>query len=76
MNIDDDSVWLSQPEQRYRYLTCILYVTPDNWNVAEDGGALRVYLGCEENDQEVRGTIICFEASSLSLSLSLSISLS
>ena len=48
-NIDDDAAWLSQPEQRQRYITCILYLTPVDWSI-DDGGGLRCYLGCEDND--------------------------
>lgn len=41
-------MWLSQPDQRYRSLTCILYLTPDD--VKRDGGALKCFLGCSDSD--------------------------
>jgi hypothetical protein len=53
-NIDDDSLWLSNREQRDRFLTCILYLTPSDWR-RSDGGMLRCYLGDEQEDQLERG---------------------
>jgi hypothetical protein len=54
VNLDDDSLWLSQPEQRHRFLTCVLYLTPPapapEWKCPTDGGGLRVYCGCDEDD--------------------------
>lgn len=54
LNIDDDAVWLSQPEQRCRFLTCVLYLTPPapaaEWDLTVDGGGLRVFCGCDEQD--------------------------
>jgi hypothetical protein len=50
LNVDDDAAWLSDPEQRFRCLTCILYVTPPDWNASKDGGALRVFLDTDDED--------------------------
>lgn len=50
MNIDDNSLWFSDSQQRYRYLTCILYATPENWSSDKDGGALRCYFDTDVLD--------------------------
>lgn len=50
-NIEDDSLWLSNREQRDRFLTCVLYLTPPDWHVS-DGGKLRCYLCDEEEGEE------------------------
>ena len=50
LNIDDNYNWISQPEQLHRYLTCILYLTPTDWNISCDGGALRCFFGCNDFD--------------------------
>ncbi len=51
-NVDDDALWLSNPDQRNRHLTCVLYLTPCGWDSQRDGGALRCYVGCAEGDDE------------------------
>ena len=51
INIDDDALWFSQRDQRQRYLTCVLYLTPNDWK-QEDGGYLRCYLGCDSQDDD------------------------
>lgn len=51
LNIDDDFVWFSKPEQSKRFITCVLYITPSDWNCHRgDGGVLRCYMGCEPQD--------------------------
>ena len=48
-NIEDDALWLSNREQRDRFLTCVLYLTPRDW-CDSDGGMLRCYLSDEDED--------------------------
>ena len=49
---DDDLYWLweSSREQSQRVLTCILYLTDDDFDADIHGGCLRLYLGCERGD--------------------------
>ena len=51
-NIDDNYLWFSQEEQSCRYITCVVYITPNDWNTSRDGGALRCYLGCDDTDDD------------------------
>ena len=49
---DDDLYWLweSSREQSQRVLTCILYLTDDDFDADIHGGCLRLFLGCERGD--------------------------
>ena len=49
---DDDLYWLweSSREQSQRVLTCILYLTDEDFDADIHGGCLRLFLGCERGD--------------------------
>ena len=49
---DDDLYWLwaSSREQSGRVLTCILYLTDEDFDADIHGGCLRLFLGCEPGD--------------------------
>ena len=52
VNIDDDAIWLSQSHTRDRFLTIILYLTPSDWDITTDGGVLRCFFGCDDDDDD------------------------
>ena len=54
LNVDDDALWLRSREQRYRHVTCVLYLTPPHWDTHAHGGALRCYRGCASDDDDGR----------------------
>ena len=49
---DDDLYWLwaSSREQSQRVLTCILYLTDEDFDADIHGGCLRLFLGCDTGD--------------------------
>lgn len=51
INIDDDALWMSQSTQHKRHITCILYLTPQDWK-RDDGGYLRCLIGCDDDDDD------------------------
>jgi predicted 2-oxoglutarate/Fe(II)-dependent dioxygenase YbiX len=67
---------VSTSDVRFRELTAILYLNPVSWS-EKDGGALRIFGGCKENDPDGRtatsvtdvlplgGTLVVFDSSSV-----------